>query len=123
MIQLDALGASGVYSTRNRLTLPDVSGKPIIEMSQAPRLFVYRCLAALRGAEPLPVDQRITALARAGRAFSGEVIDGLTAEEYHHYVSRLAGLPITIVRAAGESHPRGAARGFPPAPPREPQEA
>ena len=112
MIQLDALGPSGVYSTRNRLTLPDVSGKPIIEMSQAPRLFVYRCLAALRGAEPLPVDQRITALARAGRAFSGEVIDGLTAEEYHHYVSRLAGLPITIVRAAGEGIAGAAAEAY-----------
>src|ERR671914_719084 len=118
MIQLDALGPSGVYSTRNRLTLPDVSGKPIIEMSRAPKLFLSRCLPALRGAEPLPVDQRITALARAGRAFSGEVIDGLTAEEYHHYVSRLAGLPITIVRAAGGGIARGGGPGFPPARPR-----
>ena len=103
MIQLDALGPHGPYRTRNRLTLVDVAGRQTAEMSLVPRLFVHRSLAALRAAETLPVDDRVAALTRAGHAFASGAVGGLAAADYQYQVSRLSGLPISIVRAAGEA--------------------
>jgi acyl-CoA reductase-like NAD-dependent aldehyde dehydrogenase len=102
MIQVDALGPDGPYRARSRVPLADVSGRPTVEMSLVPPLFVHFGLAALRAASPLSADDRVCALAAAGRAFATATIDGLTPEQYHHCVSRLSGLPITSVRAASQ---------------------
>jgi acyl-CoA reductase-like NAD-dependent aldehyde dehydrogenase len=112
MIQLDALGPDGAYRTRNRLPLTDVSGRSLGEMSLVPPLFVDRGLAALRDARPLPADDRVAALARAGDAFTSAAIGGLTPEDYHLAVSRLSGLPIATVRTASQAIAAGARAAY-----------
>lgn len=101
-LQLDALGPSGSYQARNRQTVRDVTGKPIAELSLVPRLFVQRSMAALRTADTVPADRRAATLAQAGRAFATATINGLSTEAYQHAVSRVSGLPISVVRIATE---------------------
>jgi acyl-CoA reductase-like NAD-dependent aldehyde dehydrogenase len=109
-IQLDALGPSGPYRARNRLVIPDVTGAPLAELSLVPRLFVHRALMAMRQARGIPAGQRAAALTEAGRAFAGATIGGLTPQDYHYAVSRMAGTPISVVRAAAEKISRAAAQ-------------
>ncbi|MGH3825017.1 MAG: aldehyde dehydrogenase family protein [Pseudonocardiaceae bacterium] len=98
-IQLDALGHNGAYRARTRLSVPDVTGTPVAELSLVPRLFVHRSLAALRSAGIVPADRLAAALMQAGQAFATATINGLSVEEYQHTVSRVSGMPISVVRA------------------------
>lgn len=123
MIQLDALGPLGVYRTRNRVPLLDVSGRALGEMSLVPRLYTQRGVAALRAATPPPADYRAAVLARAGEIFTAATIGGLALDDYHYAVSRLSGLPIRTVRAAtaviagaARTAYQSAMRDCPPAP-------
>jgi acyl-CoA reductase-like NAD-dependent aldehyde dehydrogenase len=100
LVRIDALGASGPYRTYRGVVLHDVRGEPAAEMSLVPRLFVRRSLDVLRAARPMSAQQRVAALALAGRTFAHGTIGGLTAGEYQHLVCRVSGLPITTVRAA-----------------------
>ncbi|MBL7495438.1 aldehyde dehydrogenase family protein [Frankia sp. CNm7] len=99
-LHLDALGPGGPFRSRERLTINDVAGTPIAELSLVPRLFVHRAMAALRRAETMPADERLAALARAGEAFEHGAPAGITTEEYTHLVSRMSGMPISVVRSA-----------------------
>ncbi|MDQ3760211.1 MAG: aldehyde dehydrogenase family protein [Actinomycetota bacterium] len=101
-VQLEALGHNGSYHARNRLTVPDVTGTPVAELSLVPWLFVQRSMAALRRADTVPADRRAAALTLAGRAFATATINGLSAENYQYVVSRVSGLPISVVRTAAE---------------------
>jgi acyl-CoA reductase-like NAD-dependent aldehyde dehydrogenase len=103
LIALDALGPSGPYRARNRLTVTDVAGAPIAELSMVPPLFVSRSVAALRRAEPLPADRRAAALAIAAESFATGVVGGLTVEDYQRAVSRVSGMPVSVVRGAVRS--------------------
>lgn len=100
LIRLDALGATGEYRARNSLPLCDVAGVPTAELSLVPPLFVSRSIAALGRSTPLPMAQRAAAMAAAGAAFTGDTVASLSAEEYQRAVSRVSGLPVTVVRAA-----------------------
>jgi hypothetical protein len=100
LIHLDTLGCNGPYRARNRVPVSDVTGTPIAELSLVPRLFVQRSIAALRRADILSTDQRVAALNRASHAFGSATINGLSADGYQHAVSRVSGLPISVVRAA-----------------------
>ncbi|KUM84714.1 aldehyde dehydrogenase family protein [Streptomyces pseudovenezuelae] len=99
-VHLDAFGPNGPYRARNRMTVPDVTGAPLAELSIVPPLFVQRGIAALRSADPLPPEQRAEALERAGRLFATATVGGLDPDSYRHLVSRCSGLPISVVRAA-----------------------
>lgn len=99
-IMLDALGPSGAYHARRRRTIPDVTGAPVAELSLVPELFVNRSISALRKATTLPIEERIAALGRAGRIFLKETVDGLSFTDYEYAVSRVSGVPISIVRSA-----------------------
>ena len=88
-LRLDALAASGPYRTHSCITVHDVRGQPAADMSVAPRLFIHRSLAALRSARGTSADDRVAALARAGRAFANGTIHGLSAAEYQNLVSRV----------------------------------
>ncbi|MDX6657775.1 MAG: hypothetical protein QOH62_2568 [Solirubrobacteraceae bacterium] len=112
LITLDALGPAGSYHARTRLAISDVAGNPVAELSMVPRLFVTRAMAALHKADTLPVDERLAALARAAEAYLNETVDGLSAAEYQRLVSRVCGLPISVVRAAAEATARGAAEAY-----------
>jgi acyl-CoA reductase-like NAD-dependent aldehyde dehydrogenase len=100
LMTLDALGHQGAYSARNRRTISDVAGQPVAELSLVPALFVSRAMAALRKADPLPVDERVEAIARARELFAADPVAGLSVAEYEHVVSRVGGLPISVIRAA-----------------------
>ncbi|MDX3523658.1 aldehyde dehydrogenase family protein [Streptomyces scabiei] len=108
-IQLDALGPRGAFRARNRLTVADVTGRPVAELSQVPRLFVQRGLSALRAARPAGPGERAEVIARAGRAFAHHTVGGLSAPEYQRLVSRVSGVPIAVVRSAAARIERAAA--------------
>ncbi|GLX11226.1 aldehyde dehydrogenase family protein [Microbispora sp. NBRC 16548] len=112
LIRLDALGAGGPYHSRSRLTITELTGTPVAELSLVPRLFVQRTMAALREARTLPAHERAAALARAGRLFATGVVDGVPAEEYQHIVSRVSGMPITVVRSATSGIGRRAGEAY-----------
>jgi acyl-CoA reductase-like NAD-dependent aldehyde dehydrogenase len=98
--QIDVLGPSGAYRSRGRAVISDVSGQPAAELSLAPAVYVDRAMAALRRARPLPPDERVAAIVRAGRLFATDRINGLTVQEYEYLVSRVGGVPMQVVRAA-----------------------
>ncbi|RAJ43072.1 acyl-CoA reductase-like NAD-dependent aldehyde dehydrogenase [Kitasatospora sp. SolWspMP-SS2h] len=100
LLQLDVLGPAGPYRSRRRVTVADVSGQPAAELSLAPTVYVDRAMSALRRASPLPLDERIAAITRAGRLFATGTINGQTVGEYERAVSRVAGIPVQVVRAA-----------------------
>jgi acyl-CoA reductase-like NAD-dependent aldehyde dehydrogenase len=113
LLALDALGPAGAYHTRERQTISDVAGHPVAELSLVPRLFVTRTMAALHKAETLPVDDRVAAIARAGAFYETGAVDGVTIADHELTVSRVAGLPISIVREATEMIARSAAEVYP----------
>lgn len=112
MITLDALGPGGPHRTGDRLPIADVAGNPLAELSLVPELFVTRAMAALRKAKPLPLADRLTAIAAAGELFATGEVGGLTAAEYRHAVSRMAGTPLPVVRAAMDAISRNAAKVY-----------
>jgi hypothetical protein len=112
LIQLDALGHNGAYHAHTRVTVADVTGKPMAELSLVPRLFVHRSIAALRGAETVPADRLAAALTQAGRAFATASINGLSVQDYQHAVSRVSGLPISVVRATTDMIAYAAAEAY-----------
>jgi acyl-CoA reductase-like NAD-dependent aldehyde dehydrogenase len=112
LIQLDALGPSGEYRARNRQSITDVTGAPVAELSLVPRLYVHRCLTAMRQAPTMPADQRAAALSAAAAIFASGTVNGMSIEEYRHAVSRVSGLPISIVRTAGQAVAEAAAAAY-----------
>ncbi|MBK6010920.1 aldehyde dehydrogenase family protein [Streptomyces sp. MBT53] len=100
MIDLPAFGTTGAYRARNIQTVTDVAGTALAELSLVPPLYVNRTMAALRRGGIMPADERADAMTRAAELFATGTIDGLTAEEYQHAVSRVGGVPISSVVAA-----------------------
>ncbi|WP_149179202.1 aldehyde dehydrogenase family protein [Streptomyces sp. TRM49041] len=97
---LDALGPSGPYRTHTRQEITDVTGAVMAGMSLAPVLFVNRAMKALHAAAPLPAAERSAALARAAELFRSATLGGLTVREYEQAVTRVSGLPVSVVRTA-----------------------
>jgi acyl-CoA reductase-like NAD-dependent aldehyde dehydrogenase len=112
LLALDALGPAGAYHARERQTITDVAGNPVAELSLVPRLFVTRAMAALRKAETLPLDERLAGLADAGEVFSTGTVDGMSAGDYQHVVSRVTGMPISVVRSAAAAIADNAADAY-----------
>jgi acyl-CoA reductase-like NAD-dependent aldehyde dehydrogenase len=100
LIALDALGPKGAYRAQRRQTVADVRGRPVAELSLVPALFVSRAMSALHKVQPLPADERAGSIARAGRLFADATLNGLSPAAYDSAVSRVAGLPISVVRVA-----------------------
>jgi acyl-CoA reductase-like NAD-dependent aldehyde dehydrogenase len=100
LIFVDALGPNGAYRTRNRLCISDVAGYPLAELSLVPKLFVSQSMSALHKAQPLPLQDRLTALTRAGKLFASGEVNGMSATDYQYLVSRMSGMPLSIVRDA-----------------------
>lgn len=112
LLFIDALGPKGAYRAHNRLAVADVAGHPLAELSLVPRLFVTRAMAALQKAQTLPLSDRLTAIARAGKLFATGEIDGMSAAEYQSTVSRMSGTPLPIVRGAVEHIERLAGEAY-----------
>ncbi|HEV7640988.1 MAG TPA: hypothetical protein VGO39_09005, partial [Gaiellaceae bacterium] len=109
---LDALGPAGVYHTHERQTITDVAGNPLAELSLVPKLYVTRAMAALHEADTMPLDERLAALARAGEAHATGTVEGVPAAHHQFTVSRASGMPISVVRSAGEAIARSAAEAY-----------
>ncbi|GGM33795.1 aldehyde dehydrogenase [Longimycelium tulufanense] len=112
LVHVDALGPNGAFRARNRITVNDVAGDPTVELSLVPRLFVRRSLAALHAAGTMPADERAAALARAGRIFVDDAVDGLPFDRYVYLVSRISGMPISVVREAAQGIGRAAVETY-----------
>ncbi|MBQ0850498.1 aldehyde dehydrogenase family protein [Streptomyces sp. BH-SS-21] len=100
IVTLDALGPAGAYASRSHQEIKDVAGNPVARLGLVPTLFVSRAMTALRRSARLPVDDRIAAIARAGELFATATLGGLSVSEYEYRVSRVSGLPLSVVRAA-----------------------
>jgi acyl-CoA reductase-like NAD-dependent aldehyde dehydrogenase len=98
--ELPALGANGPFVARSPLGVKDVAGNEVAGLSLVPSLFVNRTMAALHKAETLPLDERIRLILRAAELFAHATLDGQSPEEYVHAVSRVGGVPISVVRTA-----------------------
>ncbi len=85
------------------MAVEDVRGNPAAELSLVPAVFVQRSLSALRRAAGMSPGDRLRALKRAAGRFADEQVDGQTAAEYGRLVSRISGLPISVVRSAIET--------------------
>lgn len=103
MIQIPALGASDEFHATNRLTVKDVCGAAMAEVSLVPPVYVQRTMSSLRRAVPLPVPERAAAMAQAAELFEHATIGGLSPAEYQHAVSRAGGVPISSVREANRT--------------------
>jgi acyl-CoA reductase-like NAD-dependent aldehyde dehydrogenase len=112
LLALDALGPAGAYHAHERQAITDVAGNPVAELSLVPRLFVTRAMTALHKAETLPLDERLAALAHAGEVFSTGTVDGMSAGDYEHIVSRVTGMPISVVRSAAAAIADSAAEAY-----------
>lgn len=100
LVLLEAQGPGGEFRARRRLGIADLAGRPVAELGMVPRLYVTRTMAALRRADSLPSAERTAALARSAAIFVGQEIAGLSFDEYRRTVSRVSGVPISVVRAA-----------------------
>ncbi|MGH3166477.1 MAG: aldehyde dehydrogenase family protein [Trebonia sp.] len=103
LIQLCALGPDGEYRARNRLTVPDVAGRPVAELSLVPALFINRAMDALHRASTLAAGERAAAIARAATLFATATVNGLSVADYETAVCRVAGLPISVIRATTQA--------------------
>jgi acyl-CoA reductase-like NAD-dependent aldehyde dehydrogenase len=109
---IDALGPHGAYRARNRLAVTDVAGTPLAELSLVPQLFVTRAMSALRKAGPVPLQERLAALARAGELFAAGEVGGMSAADYQYTVSRMSGTPLPVVQQAAQDIARSAAGAY-----------
>jgi acyl-CoA reductase-like NAD-dependent aldehyde dehydrogenase len=109
---LDALGPNGPYRARNRLAIPDRAGNPLAELSLVPKLYVARAMSALRAAVPLPLEQRLAALADAGELFATGEVDGMPVAGYQHAVCQMSGTPLANVRTAVQTIVRSATLAY-----------
>ena len=98
--ELPALGANGPFVARNRLKVRDVAGGEVAELSLVPSLFVSRTMSALHKAETLPPDDRIGLIAEAADLFANATLHGQSPQEYQYAVSRVGGIPISVVQAS-----------------------
>ena len=112
LVFIDALGPNGEYRTRNREVITTTAGVPVAELSLVPPLYVSRTIGAQRKVAPLPVAQRVKALADAADVFATAVIAGLDFETYVGLASRISGLPIAVTRAGARSVADAVASAF-----------
>ncbi|MGW3415658.1 hypothetical protein [Streptomyces sp. NPDC000888] len=99
-VHLDALGPRGPYRTRQPSTVRDVTGAEVARLSLVPPVYVTRALSALRKAEPVQPARVDALLEAAAEQFAYGTVGGLDVRTYEHLVSRTAGTPLQVVRAA-----------------------
>lgn len=112
LISVDALGPRGSFRARHRMTVPDVTGAPVAELSLVPGLYVNRTISAMRKASTMPADERAAVMARAAVLFATGVVNGQTPDEYHHAVSRISGMAISVVRRAAFATAEGMRQAY-----------
>lgn len=112
VIEIPALGPSGEFRAANRLSVTDVSGAALAEVSLVPPVFVHRAMAALHRAQTVRAPDRAALLAKAAELFEHATIGGLSPADYQHAVSRAGGVPISSVQKANASVAKRVADAF-----------
>lgn len=112
LIDVPALGPAGEFRATNRLSVTDVRGADLAEVSLVPPVFVRRAMAALHRAETLPEADRAALLAEAADLFEHATIGGLSPADYQQAVSRAGGVPIPSVRQANSSVAQRVSKAF-----------
>ncbi|MDR2988137.1 MAG: aldehyde dehydrogenase, partial [Nocardiopsaceae bacterium] len=108
---LDALGPTGPFRSSRTEAVSGVDGAALAELSLVPALYVKRTIAKMRASRPLPVPERLAALAAAGASFR-KTVDGVSFDDYENQVSRSSGVARTVVRSASRAiAPSAAAAG------------
>jgi acyl-CoA reductase-like NAD-dependent aldehyde dehydrogenase len=69
-------------------------------------------MSALRTAGTLPLEERLSALAKAGELFATGMPGGMSAADYQYTVSRISGTPLPVVRQAVQAIARSAAEAY-----------
>jgi acyl-CoA reductase-like NAD-dependent aldehyde dehydrogenase len=104
---LDALGPQRAFRAQRRLPVPDVSGNVVSELSLVPTVFIDRAMSALRRGgppvDPLTTGERADVITRAADLFATATLNGQSADDYQYTVSRVGGIPISVVRTATEA--------------------
>lgn len=100
LVDVEVLGPRGAYRSRAGSTIEDVSGAAVARLSLAPVPYVARAMSALRAADTLSTDERLSALRAAGERFRSGVVAELTPERYAGLVARVSGLGISTVLSA-----------------------
>ncbi|MFH8570519.1 aldehyde dehydrogenase family protein [Streptomyces sp. NPDC017993] len=81
------------------MAVHDVAGQEVAELSLVPPLFVEHTMKSLRHASPPPIDNRIEMIGHAAELFATATLSDQSVEEYEYRVSRVGGIPISVVRA------------------------
>ncbi|MGV9881156.1 aldehyde dehydrogenase family protein [Streptomyces sp. NPDC003006] len=81
------------------MAVHDVAGRQVADLSLVPSLFVERTMKSLHRATTPALDDRIGMIGRAAELFSTATLDGQSVDEYEYQVSRVGGIPISVVRA------------------------
>lgn len=98
MLDIPALGPAGPYRTRNRITVPDASGIPAVQLSAVPGLAVSHWIDQLRDRAPLPAAEMADVLGKAADVFENHEVLGEGLEAHERRVSELTGTPLSVVR-------------------------
>ncbi|AOR37401.1 hypothetical protein BFF78_29685 [Streptomyces fodineus] len=109
MRTLNALVPSGSYGPHRRAVVPDVAGRPFVDLAMVPRLAVVRAVEGMRRVHAPDPERVREVIGAAGRLFATGTLDGETPEDYCRSVSRTAGLPLATPRAALRLFETGAA--------------
>lgn len=99
---LGALGSRGAYTPIRREQITDVRGTVRAELGLVPDLFVKRSMSETGTHTARSLDERAKMLAVAGELFRDGTVAGISPAEYHELVAVVSGLPIGVVRAAGD---------------------
>lgn len=99
-ITLTALGADGEYSPLRADPITSVSGELIGELAAVPLVWVTRQLQKLGTGANRSVSEREELLRHAATLFISGEFAGMDYEAYRQQVSKVSGLPITVVRSA-----------------------
>ncbi|MEV0176954.1 aldehyde dehydrogenase family protein [Streptomyces sp. NPDC050803] len=86
-------------TSRDTRVLHDVHGEPLAEIHEAPALVTRTTVRAMRRAATVPQDDRLAALAEAGRLFAKGTPGGQSPEEYCHMQALASGVPVSVARA------------------------
>ncbi|MEV6258655.1 aldehyde dehydrogenase family protein [Nocardia sp. NPDC051929] len=97
LVDIDALGAHGVYRSCRRSDIVSLAGDKIGEISQVPPVYIRRTLAAMRAATTPHLADRITMLNKAADIYATGTLFGLAPGDYARVVSRVSGVPLPVV--------------------------
>ncbi|MFE9825316.1 aldehyde dehydrogenase family protein [Streptomyces sp. NPDC005791] len=88
------------HTSRDARVLHGVDAAPLATVHEAPPLITRLAVKAMRRAPRIPLDERLTILAEAGRRFAEDTLGGESPQEYCRLQALASGVPVTVARGA-----------------------